>query len=112
MKSKVWRLPLAALFAFACADSTAFADYGLPVVLTWTPPVLNDDGTPLLDLAGYYIYMGASPDSLIPAFFTNADVPRISLLFPLGSVQYFAVTAVNANGIESAMTPVVSNLRP
>lgn len=111
MKSKVWRLPLAALLS-VCAASPAFADYGLPVVLTWTPPEFNADGTPLLDLAGYYIYTGNSPDTMIPSFFTIADVPQISLRFPPGSVHYFAVTAVNVDGIESAMTAVVSDITP
>jgi hypothetical protein len=112
MKSKVWRLRLAALCAFACAISPTYADYGLPIVLVWTPPSSNDDGSPLTDLAGYYVYMGTAPDTLIPSFFTNADVPAISLLYPSGSVYYFGVTAVNVNGIESAMTPVVSNITP
>ena len=112
MKSKVWRLRLAALFCFACVVSPVFADYGLPVVLAWTPPEFNNDGSPLSDLAGYYIYMGASPDTLIPAFFTTAAVPTISLLFPRGDVHYFGVTAVNVDGVESAMTPVVNDIMP
>jgi hypothetical protein len=112
MKSKFWRLRLAALCAFACAISPAYADYGLPIVLVWTPPSSNDDGSPLTDLAGYYVYMGNSPDTLIPSFFTNADVPAISLLFPAADVYYFGVTAVNVNGIESPMTAVVSNRMP
>jgi hypothetical protein len=112
MKSKFWRLRLAALCAFACAISPTYAGYGLPIVLVWTPPSCNDDGSPLTDLAGYYIYMGTSPDTLIPAFFTNADAPAISLLFASGSAYYFGVTAVNVNGIESPMTPVVSNIMP
>lgn len=112
MKSKVRRLRVAALFAVACAVSPAYADYGLPVVLAWTPPEFNVDGSPLSDLAGYYIYMGASPDTLIPAFFTTADVPTISLLFPQGDVHYFSVTAVNVEGVESDMTPVVSDIMP
>jgi hypothetical protein len=112
MKSKFRRLRLAALCAFACAISPTYADYGLPIVLVWTPPSCNDDGSPLTDLAGYYVYSGTSPDTLIPSFFTNADVPTISLRFPSGGVYYFGVTAVNVDGIESPMTPVVSNIMP
>jgi hypothetical protein len=112
MKSKLWRLPLAALFAVACVVSPAFADDESPIELSWTAPVSNDDGSPLLDLAGYYVYTGTSPDTLIPAFFTIADVPRILLRYPPGAVYYFGVTALNVNGIESAMTPVVSNITP
>jgi hypothetical protein len=112
MRSKVWRLPLAALVVFAGAVSPAFADYETPLVLTWTPPEFNADGTPLLDLAGYYIYTGPSPDLLFPCYFTNADAPQISLWFPAGSVHYFAVTAVNVGGIESVMSAVVSDIAP
>jgi hypothetical protein len=112
MKSKVWRLPLAALFAFAFVGSPTFADDGLPFVLVWTPPTANADGSPLLDLAGYYVYTGNSPDTLIPSYFTNWSVPAIVLRYPPGGVHYFGVTAVNVDGIESTMTPVVSNIMP
>ena len=56
--------------------------------------------------------MGTSPDTLIPAFFTTAAVPTISLLFPQGDVHYFGVTAVNVEGVESAMTPVLNDIMP
>jgi hypothetical protein len=112
MKAKFWRLPLAALFAFACVVSPAFADDESPIELTWTAPVSNDDGSPLLDLAGYYVYTGTSPDTLFPCFFMIPNVPRIFLRYPPGAVYYFGVTAVNVDGIESAMTPVVSNIAP
>ena len=110
MKSRAWRLPLAALLAFACVISPTFADDGIPLVLTWSPPEFNDDGSPWSDLAGYYVYTGNSPDTLIPSYFTNWSVPAIVLRYPPGSVHYFGVTAVSVNGIESTMTPVVSTL--
>jgi hypothetical protein len=34
------------------------------------------------------------------------------LMYPPGGTHYFAVTAVNVNGFESSMTPVVSRNRP
>jgi len=110
MKSRVRRPRLAALFAFACVASTAFADDQWPIELSWTEPVSNDDGSPLSDLLGYYVYIGTSPDTLVPAFFLFD--PRILLRYAPGDVHYFAVTAVNYDGIESAMTPVVSNVTP
>jgi hypothetical protein len=112
MKSKVRRLPLAALFASACVVSPAFADDESPIELTWTAPVSNDDGSPLLDLAGYYVYIGTSPDTLVPSYFMIPNVPRIFLRYPPGAVYYFGVTAVNVNGIESSMTAVLSNIMP
>ena len=112
MKSNFWRQRLAAVFAFACVMSPTFADDGMPILLVWTPPTANDDGSVLSDLAGYYVYTGTTPDTLIPSYFTNVSVPAIVLRYPQGSVHYFGVTAVNVNGIESAMTPVLSTITP
>ena len=102
--------------AFACLVSSTFANYtindGIPVLVQWTPPEFNDDGSPLLDLAGYYVYTGNSPDTLIPSHYTNWTVPAIVLRYPPGGVHYFGVTAVNVNGVESVMTPVVSAISP
>jgi hypothetical protein len=115
MKSKFSALYIAALAAFAYVYSTACAAVELPYqyfALTWTPPTNNEDGSPLSDLVGYYIYSGTSPDSMVPAFFTNADNPRITLAYPLVGTYYFAISAVNVSGTESALTPPVSNVMP
>jgi hypothetical protein len=68
--------------------------------LHWVPPGTNTDGTPA-KLAGYRIYHGMDPASLIHA----ADVPDplsttrvISNLAP--GEHYFAVAAVGTNGVE------------
>jgi hypothetical protein len=115
MKSAFSWLRRAALVAFACVFSPAFAAGGVSFqyfVLTWTPPIDNDDGTALSDLLGYYIYSGNSPDSMVVTYFTNADTPGIVLRYPPAGRYYFAVSAVNVSGIESAMTPLVSNIMP
>ena len=114
MNCRIWRLRLAAVVAFACLFSTALAD-GLPYqyfVLSWAPTTENDDGSALSDLMGYYIYAGTSPDSVAVTYFTNADTSSIVLRFPPVGAYYFGVSAVNFDGIESAMTPLVSNVMP
>lgn len=115
MKFKSSRLRLAALAACGCVTAPTFADNTLPFdicVLSWTPPQANDDGSPLSDLAGYYIYTGDSPDTLASYFFKDWSQLSIVLFFPPGGTHYFAVTAVNVNGLESSRTPLVSNKMP
>lgn len=115
MKSEFSWLRRAALLAVACVFSPVFAADGAPYqyfVLTWTPPLENDDGTALSDLMGYYIYSGRSPDSMVVTYFTNSDTPGIVLRYPPVGQFYFAVSAVNVSGIESEITPLVSNLMP
>jgi hypothetical protein len=111
MTLKSSRRRRAALVFFACVISPTFADSTMSLdicKLSWAPPMANDDGTPLTDLAGYYIYTGSSPDTLIPSYFNNVGVLGIVLAYPAGGTHYFGVTAVNVNGIESSMTPLVS----
>jgi hypothetical protein len=106
MNSKFARLRIAALFCLACTVSTAFAvDPDRTVRLSWTSPTQNDDGSPLTDLQGYYIYVGLTPEALAIRYFTNDP----SALVGTGPVPlYFAVTAVNTSGLESVLSEVVS----
>ncbi|MCZ6711766.1 MAG: putative Ig domain-containing protein [Gammaproteobacteria bacterium] len=73
------------------------------VTLSWTPPVENEDGTTLTDLAGYYIYYGDSqgtyPNSI------RIDNPSVST-YIVGNLTpntyYFVATSFNSMRIESA----------
>ena len=111
MKLKVLRLRAAALGGFACLISSAFADTASVSyevrTLSWAAPAANADGSPLTDLAGYYIYTGNSPDSLVPHYFSAPGKLGMVLIYPPGGTHYFSVTAVNVDGVESSMTPVV-----
>jgi len=79
------------------------------VSMSWSAPTQNTDGSALTDLAGYNIYYGPSPDWMSG---------KISLVgvgeqsYVIGSLSagtwYFAVTAVNAAGIESQPTQPVA----
>ena len=113
MKFKVSRLRRAAFFCLAFVCSSAFAQTAnLPFdvrIISWAAAMNNDDGSPLTDLAGYYIYTGNSPDTLVAHYFSAPGKLGIILYYPPGGVHYFAVTAVNIDGIESAMTPVVGH---
>jgi hypothetical protein len=113
MKSKVTRLRRAVFFCLTGLIPTAFAQTAnMPFdvrIISWAPPAANSDGSPLTDLAGYYIYTGDSPDTLIPHYFSAPEKLGMVIYYPPGGVHYFAVTAINVDGVESVMTPVVGH---
>lgn len=102
MKSKFARLRLAALVVIACMSSTAFAAYpDETFMLTWEAPTQNQDGSPLTDLQGYYIYVGETPETLEPMYFTGVESIRLGHW--RSGTHYYAVSAVNTSGVESAL---------
>ncbi|HSM30863.1 MAG TPA: hypothetical protein VK854_09200, partial [Woeseiaceae bacterium] len=81
------------------------------VTLSWTPPTENEDGSPLLDLAGYRIYWrdtsGTSANSM------QIDNPGVStaVIENLAAGTYeFAMSSVNAAGIESARSNTITRV--
>ena len=73
------------------------------VTLNWQPPSQNTDGSPLTDLAGYRLYFGKSSRQYNNEI--TIDNPGLTTyvvdnLSP--DTYYFAATAVNAEGMESA----------
>jgi len=77
--------------------------------LSWTAPTLNEDGSPLTNLAGYRIYYGMVSNNLdntldIPnAGLTTAVVENLS-----PATWYFAVKAYNTSNVESSYSNVAS----
>ena len=73
--------------------------------LSWTPPTLNADNTDLTDLAAYNIYYGTSEDSLTEYITVDKDLTEYSIdNLSAYSKYYFAVKAVNSEGVESAFS--------
>jgi hypothetical protein len=72
------------------------------VTLSWQPPALREDGTPLDDsLAGYRVYYGAfSRNYTDSVSITNPQVTQQSFQLPSG-LYYFAMTAIDRDGLES-----------
>ncbi len=69
--------------------------------LQWEIPASKVNSSPLDDLAGYRILFGRSPEDLDHSVFIDGAAVttyEISALDP--GVWYFAVVAVNANGLE------------
>jgi hypothetical protein len=83
---------------------------GAPVtpVLSWQAPTQNDDGSQLTDLAGYYVYQGSTPQSMVPIAVMGAYSSNLALSALGPGTYYFAVTALNLAGEQSTMSAVVS----
>ena len=120
MKIDFARLRLAALraalgicpIAFVSMANADVTPPGQPFTLSWEMPSSNVDGTPLVDLLGYYIYVGDSPDGLMPMWFVPADLSNLQVAYVATGDYYFAISAVNADGVESDRTgPVMQTVQ-
>jgi hypothetical protein len=83
------------------------------VTVSWAAPTTNVDGTPLADLSGFKLYYGQSAQALnrvlqigTPST-TNLRVQDLS-----SGTWYFAVSAVNAAGLESALSSLATKAFP
>jgi hypothetical protein len=76
-------------------------------LLSWAPPMANNDGSPV-DLMGFVIYVGSSPQNLQAVRMVNAiDTSVLIDSLPVGT-YYFAVTAVSIDGAESTFSNIES----
>jgi len=77
------------------------------VTLSWKPPTENEDGTALIDLAGYKIYWGASsgnyPNSVT---INNAGLSSYVIENLAPGFYEFVATSFNAAGVESVYSNV------
>jgi hypothetical protein len=100
-------LSLAALLlcAFLLSASPSHAS---SAILYWDAPTNNEDGTPLTDLDGYWLYYGTSS-----GYYSNkVNVGNVAT-YQLGNLAeghtyYFAVTAYDTSGNESTSSYEVS----
>lgn len=77
--------------------------------LSWQRPTMNEDGTPLTNLAGYVIRYGRSPGALRNRVQLNDPKLNEYVIDGLGpGLWYFSVSTVTSSGTESAQGPVVS----
>jgi fibronectin type 3 domain-containing protein len=80
--------------------------------LAWDPPTVYNDGTPVTDLAGYKLYTGNASRS----YQQSVDVGNLTS-YTLGALSdgatyYFAVTAYDTAGVESAYSNELSKIFP
>lgn len=69
----------------------------LQVIVSWDAPLLNEDNTPLTDLAGYRVYRNGELVQDMPESITT-----ITDVLPYGGFFVYSLTAYDDAGIESA----------
>jgi hypothetical protein len=75
------------------------------VTLDWVAPTQNSNGTPITGLAGYKIHYGtASEDYTQVVSISNPSLSRYVMDSLSSGTYYFAITAYNAQGIESPLS--------
>jgi len=105
-------------YSLSCsgAGGTSLAMVALRVngvmTLTWVAPTENVDGTPLTDLAGYRVYYGTSSRGYgDPVAVANPTQSSVEIPAPSGD-YYVAMTALDAEGNESAYSNEVLKTVP
>jgi hypothetical protein len=79
------------------------------MTLSWTAPTENSDGTPLMDLAGFYVYFGESQGNYSNR--VRIDNPSLSTYVIenlLPKTYYVVATSFNSLGIESTFSNVAT----
>ena len=82
--------------------------------ISWDPASQNEDGTPLTDLAGYKVYYGTNSPldkGTSPSIDVGATT-SYTLSGLTGGTYFFAATAYDALGNESALSDEVSKVIP
>jgi len=81
--------------------------------LTWTMPITNDDGTPLMTFAGYRIVYGTAANSLTQTVqIANSSATTYTVTGLSSGTWYFAVKTYLADGTESVPSSPVTKVVP
>ena len=95
--------------SLAPATITVTAPVTGSAALSWVPPTENEDGTPLVNLAGYRIYYGTSAGSLTNVVTIDGATTTSRVISNLAQgTWYFGIRAFTSAGTESAMSGVAS----
>jgi hypothetical protein len=79
------------------------------VTLSWLAPSGNTNGTALTNLAGFNIYYGTSATAMTQKISIHTVGVLTYVISNLSAgTWYFAVTSINAAGVESSPSPTVS----
>jgi len=93
---------------FSITVTTAGTTTG-SATLRWTPPTLNEDGTPIENLAGYRVYYGTSTGNLNQVLnIAGAGVTSAVIQNLTPATWYFALKAYNAANVESSFSNIAS----
>jgi hypothetical protein len=79
------------------------------VTLSWQAPTENADGSALVDLKGYKVHYGSASKSYSEVIqVANAGLTTYVVQNLPAGLYYFAVTAYNGSGLESALSGEIS----
>jgi len=96
----------ASLSAF---NITVVAVAGGSATLTWTPPTMNTNGTPLTNLSGYRVYWGTAAGNYPNGVTLNNPGLTSYVVGNLApGTYYFVVTALSSAGVESQFSNTAS----
>jgi hypothetical protein len=101
-----------ALWAVLSVALMTFNVHALQVSLSWTAPTTNQDGTSLNDLAGYKVYYGLATRSYDVAVDTGLSTSAVLSGLQDGRTYYFAVTAYDTSGNQSAFSAEIAYPNP
>ncbi len=88
-------------------QAVALSAAGSSATLTWQPPVLNTDGTPLTNLTAFKVSWGPAQGTYPYSTRIASSTARTHTVTGLGTgTWYFVVTALNASGVESSRSNV------
>ncbi|AMN47473.1 hypothetical protein ACG33_10235 [Steroidobacter denitrificans] len=77
--------------------------------VSWLPPTQNSDGSVLTDLSGYQLHYGRAAGALDLSIVLNNPSLNSYMVENLSEgTWYFAVVAVNAQGLTSALSNIAS----
>jgi hypothetical protein len=94
-------------------QAAALSQTASSTILTWQPPALNSDGSPLSDLAAFKVYWGTTPGTYSQSTkISNAAARSYTVGGLTTGTWYFVVTALNAQGVESPYSNVWSKTVP
>lgn len=81
--------------------------------LTWQPPIVNSDGSPLTNLAAFKVYWGTAEGNYTHSTQISNPAARGYTVTGLPSGRwYFVVTALNSAGLESPRSNIWSKTIP
>ena len=81
--------------------------------VNWTPPVSNTDGSTLTNLSGYNIHYGTASATLNQTVkVSNVGLTSYTMTNLSSGTWYFAVTAYNSAGAESAVSNIATKTIP
>jgi hypothetical protein len=102
----------ASLAPFTVTVTSAGSGNGTATV-SWSAPTANTDGSSLTNLAGYKLYHGTSASALNDVRTISSPGITTFVFDQLGSgTHYFAITAYNSAGVESAQSATGSKTIP